>query len=83
MKLNITDPVRIKILPAGEKLWDAAYAYVRERTGLSCKIKRDADGWTEMPLWQVMEIFGPGCGMGRGVPFETTIEIIKPKGGDA
>lgn len=59
---NFNDIVLVRITPAGEQVWRERSEGIGEAlraTGFqSPTIKRDAEGFTEMPLWEVMQVFG-------------------------
>jgi hypothetical protein len=71
--ININDNVRIKLQPRGMQ----AYRNYIESLGLKVEDYplsiNQQDGCVRMPLWEVMQIFGPSCFMGPQPPFETTI----------
>lgn len=40
--------------------------------------EEDPDGWSRWQLWELMRLFGPSCGNGLPVPFETEIRLSQP-----
>lgn len=62
MKINVNDKVRVKLTPHGEIIL-AMDEYATD--------KPDVDGWLEMPLWELMRVFGPVMFHGNpNLPFE-------------
>lgn len=62
MKININDRVRVKLTPHG-KIIMAMNEYSVD--------KPDADGWLELPLWELMWVFGQCMFHGNpNLPFE-------------
>ncbi len=37
--------------------------------------KEDENGYCEFQMWELMEKFGPYCGLGKEIPFDTVILI--------
>lgn len=69
---NFNDRVKVRITPEGEKLWNLWF----ERLSLLPRaIERDADGYSEMQLWEVANIFGDGMYNGCTPPVEMTFFI--------
>lgn len=73
---NINHPVRVKVTERGERVRRAHWL----TDGIiATPLKRDADGWTEMQMWEVMQTFGGAMIMGMSPPFETEILIGLPE----
>jgi hypothetical protein len=82
MLFNVNDTVRVKLTDYGRAMHRAnhdGHNAGRARRGLPpiayLRPKEDADGWSKWQLWELMREFGPHVGLGRDVPFATTIEI--------
>ena len=79
MKINVNQRTKIKLMPRGVKAFNRHY----EKLGLDPKPywemagKNTEEGWIELPLWDVIHIFGAACYMGPDAPFETEIEIAE------
>lgn len=64
IKANFNDLVKVKITPAGERIWQAFHEEARSimrRLGKdhTFDLERDEEGFTVLQLWQVAQIFGP------------------------
>lgn len=76
--LNVNEEVFIKLTPRGDAKLAQEAAELRAsfpRTTFSDGPAKDADGWSKMQLWQVMESFGSMMGLGSELPFWTQIRI--------
>lgn len=63
-EVNINDDVFVKVTEYGWRCVDPLMVP-----------DADADGWRQMQLWRVMELFGPHTGLGVRCPIETTIKF--------
>lgn len=70
--LNINDKVRFKMLRRGWEAWNRYYTKLNLPV---TELPVDEDGWSELPLWELMLVVGPACYMGPEPPFETSIEF--------
>ena len=69
---NFNDPVWIKITPAGERILEEYYKALNVKAP---ELKRDAEGFTEMQLWEVALIFGKEMYNGQAdLPIEMTFK---------
>ena len=76
--LNINSEVRIKLTPSGIRKLRQRHEKLRSKVpsiGRFIPPKADKDGYCEMPLWQIMHIFGEDVNIGLNLPFETEIQI--------
>ena len=77
--LNINHYVRIKLTEFGFEKLKKNHENLRKNfpsVGEFTPPKVDEDGFCEMPLWQVMHIFGEDMLIGPiNLPFETEIQI--------
>ncbi len=48
-RIDLNEKVLVKVTAAGEKIWDG-------HVGVS--LEKDRNGWTEMFLWQLIDVFG-------------------------
>lgn len=78
---NINGIVRVRLKPAGlfilrknaaelRKVWPKMQPY-RDPVP-------DAEGYVRFQLWDLMQTFGPYCGLGAEPPFETDIVLETP-----
>lgn len=58
-KFNINQSVRLKVTEEGEKIYKNFLGDPKAEI-------RDAEGWTKLPLWDAMRIFGPSMKLGGG-----------------
>lgn len=73
MKINMNDIVRIKLTFHGQRVLMARDEAVKETFHLHSL--KPVPTEIEMPLWEVMQVFGNDCGLGFQMPFETDIEV--------
>lgn len=73
VRFNINDDVLIRLLSRGEEQFAKYYRDLK----LDPEQYRTAhyDGRLKMPLWEVMQIFGPITYMGPEPAFETEVEF--------
>lgn len=71
-EININDTIKFKPTEVGIAAYERSWRDLRLNPPA---LKRDADGWVSMQLWEVMHYFGGECGSGRPVPIETKIQI--------
>lgn len=72
IRMNINDPVWIKITPRGEQILHEHYQSLNMPTP---EFKKNWDGFTKFQLWEVMNYFGAHMHNGADVPFETEINL--------
>lgn len=80
--LNINETVQVKLTFEGIRILKERHEDLRHRVPSisEWRVPRtDKDGWSEFQLWSLMQIFGPHITMGGPNPFETTIQVPKPK----
>ncbi len=75
---NVNERVRVKLTDIGKAELQRQHDelvrfYPKANFGSAYHI--DGDGWTSLPMWDLMKCLGHLCGMGLPVPFETVIEI--------
>ena len=80
---NVNNCFRIRLTDRGREVHranhDALFKCVPARHSPSYLAPvADADGWTKMQAWEVMQEFGQSIRLGGDVPFETTIQIEIP-----
>lgn len=79
LNLNINDTVRIKITQAGFKFLERQHKDLNSKYNTNTPYKApnvDKDGHTEMPLWEVMQLFGDQMYNGNpDIPYETSIAL--------
>lgn len=79
---NINSFVRVKVTEIGHKqhrkLHDDLIALAKGVYWPYVPLEVDADGWTPMQLWEVMQVWGPHMGNGLPVPIETEIQFETP-----
>ena len=83
MKFNINDSVRVRLTDHGRAILLQAQLDNLERgrpACLSALPTEDADGWSKWQLWDLMQTFGNWMGVGKKIPFETTIDLVVPQG---
>lgn len=77
--VHLNDAVQVRLTPFGEAVLAQHHDRMRERVGSSAHIYRPGpDGRYRMPLWDLMRLFGPTCGLTRPPPFEGEILIGTP-----
>lgn len=64
---NINDVMYVKLTDYGRQLM-ASDRYPVTKVP-------DKDGYTKWQMWELMQHFGPQCGLGQTLPFETTILV--------
>ena len=67
MKINLNEPVKVKLTDWGKEIFYHQYDRVNEVVGREvCKPrypKEDENGYTEFQLWCFMELYGEHIGM--------------------
>lgn len=67
MRINLNDPVKVKLTDWGKEIYYHQYDRVNEAVGREiCKPsypKEDENGYTEFQLWSFMELYGEHMGM--------------------
>lgn len=81
-KFNINDHVKVKLTDFGKDVFYHQYDEFNKRFGKEIITpeypKVDADGFTEIQFWHLMNIFGPCVYNGmREVPFEGCVIYIR------
>lgn len=77
--VHLNDYVRVRLTPYGVGWLDVYHQQRRQRMGDRAHIYHpDTDGLYGMPLWDLMRIFGPACGLAKPPPFEGEIQIRRP-----
>ena len=77
-EININNFVRIKLNDTGRAILRRNHDELNKRCGVYLRYippAEDEDGWSEWPLWKVMQTFGPDLVMGFDVPFDMSIDI--------
>jgi hypothetical protein len=75
LEQSLNDQVLVKITQAGEKVRNKYFKKIGMETP---PLKRDEDGYTEMPLHEVCYIFGSELYMGNvSLPIEMRFKIKK------
>lgn len=83
MNFNINYSVKVKLTNFGKKIWfhkDDDFREKLEAMGLFPELpKVDDNGYSEIPLWELMKVFGSymTTNQSQELPFET--EIIIPE----
>ncbi len=73
MKFNANNYIRVKLTDVGR---DALLVHcLQSGINLVERFPEDEDGYTEIQLWQAMNIFGPQFRHGSYIPFDMNIEI--------
>lgn len=75
---NINEWVSVRLTDLGRAHHRADFDQWTKEAGLNLEYrppKEDAEGWSKFQMWNLMHLFGPLCGLGREVPFETTIKL--------
>lgn len=75
---NLNDQMRIKPLKRGLEIIARERDELRKQlpdTDWTTWMRPDADGYLELPAWQVMSVFGYACYMGPEPPFETEFTL--------
>ena len=62
--ISVTSDVRFRMTPAGELAWRRHLDSLRLDLA-GHQLRRDANGYVVMPLWEVMHVFGPNTGFGH------------------
>lgn len=79
MKFNLNQYVKIKLTDYGRHILEAdhnaLYVYFSNPPKFVMP-KEDAGGWSKWQLHYVFARFGKYIGMGKEIPFETTIIIL-------
>jgi hypothetical protein len=74
---NLNDKVLVKITPAGEQIRNNYFAGIKMDTPA---IERDSEGWTEMQLYEVANLFGAEMYNGNPrLPIEPTFRVEAPE----
>lgn len=74
---NFNDTVWVKITPHGERVWAAHHWNL----GIQAPpIKRDEQGYTEMPMWEIANVFGKDMFNGQpNLPLEMSYRTEAPQ----
>lgn len=79
-EININENVRVNLTELGRRALERQHAEfwtgVRGAPDAYEPPEEDADGWSEWQLWCLMQDLGHLCGLGRRLPFETTIQVV-------
>lgn len=82
--ININDEVLIKLTPHGKRILKRRNNALRkfhydtmQDISDDFPFKSESDGWSQCPLWVIMQIFGEHMGNGFDLPLETTIRIVQ------
>jgi hypothetical protein len=73
---NINDYVRVKLTDHGRKVYAADFRTRVPEPAPFRPIKEDADGWSVLQLWSLMDVFGKHCVPCELPPFNTTVELV-------
>lgn len=73
-KINLNDYVKVKLTDSGKDIFYHQYDQINEKYGKEVCTpyypEEDSDGFIEIQLWRLMQIYGPAISMGmRYVPF--------------
>lgn len=71
---NVNDEVGLRLNDRGRALYRQYYAETWI-AGHRVEPEADADGFTRMPLWECMAIFGQHISVAQEPPFETAISL--------
>lgn len=87
-EININESVRVKLTELGRRALERQHAEFLASTRAERPAyeppEEDAEGWSEWQLWCLMQDLGHHCGLGRPLPFETTIQVAaRPRSGQA
>lgn len=80
--ININNRVRVRLNDTGREIFrlerEQSNANMRNAgyKGILETHKKEEDGWSTWPLWELMQMFGPHISMGTPPPFDTTIELL-------
>jgi len=75
MILNLNRKVRIRLTDFGRAEFQKQLNELPERYRA---MPKEVDGWSEWPLWDVMNTFGKYCYMGSvQLPFATDMELVE------
>ena len=77
---NINYPVKVRLTKFGKELhkknWEDFWNSIGRLDDFPyTPPKTDPDGYIECEMWELMEKFGPYCGLGKELPFDTVILI--------
>jgi len=79
MRFNMNNYVKVKLTPYGLSILKQQHDELESQSPKIGPFKPpsvDADGWTQLQAWSLIQIFGPHISIGmNNVPFETEIEI--------
>lgn len=84
VKTNVNLKIKIKLKDKGLRMLAEHNNEIFKDTPMMQKMHRDesyyaakidANGWYEMSIWEAMQVFGSGIGMGIDLPFETEVLI--------
>ncbi len=82
MYININDTIKIKLTNKGKEILlqkDCENSQFSPQLVNYYSSLVDSDGYMELPLWEIMSVFGNQMYNGNpNIPFETTIEISQP-----
>lgn len=71
MKVNINEYVKVKLTTKAMDLLYEQYVIKSHPNVQSyCHPVVDKDGYTKLPLWELMHVFGGKMGLGEGEMFE-------------
>jgi len=83
LKLNLNDTVRVKLTPRGRaihrKNWERLACSIGGRWGRLHQYMppaEDGGGWSQWPLWILMQEFGSEINLGCDLPLETEMEVV-------
>lgn len=84
MTINLNEHVKVKLNDRGKDIfyhqYDDLNLFIKVQGGKliePCMPEVDADGYTSIQLWELMNIFGPHIGMGLPIPFENNAIVIE------
>lgn len=74
---NINETVKVRPTEAGWKILDESDADLRRihKNYKGYRYHLDPQGFLHMQMWELMQVFGPYCGCGHELCFETEIFI--------
>lgn len=80
-KFNINDHVKVKLNDFGKTIYYHQFDRFNDMCGkimIEPKYPEvDEEGFTEMQLWQLMNIYGPHLANGCNVPFEGCVIYVR------
>lgn len=80
LQRNLNDTVLVKVTPDGERIWDESMADVLAtfpQQEADYLLQRDAEGYTRLPLHEVMRVFGgKAMPVGMGSPIEAGFRFL-------